>query len=68
MIGFIVLYFAIGMLLVTKLDWDKLIRLRKEENFTIPMVIAVFIGSCFVVPIACIVGAGQWLIESFRNN
>ena len=68
MIGFIVLYFAIGMLLVMKLDWDALIRLRKEENFTIPMIVAVVIGSCFVLPIACIVGAGQWLIESFRNN
>ena len=68
MIRFIVLYFAIGMLLVMKLDWDALIRLRKEENFTIPMMAAVVIGSCFVLPIAYIVGAGQWLIESFRNN
>ena len=68
MIGFIVLYFAIGMLLVTKLCWDKLIRLRKEEKFTIPMMVAVAIGSCFVLPISCIVGVGQWLIESFRNN
>ena len=68
MIKIILAYLAIGMLLVIRYNWDTIIRYRKEENFTIPMLILTVIVSCFIAPICLIVGIFLGLIELLKNN
>ena len=66
MIRIIVLYFAIGMLLVTRYSWDEMVRCFEKDN--ILMMILVFIWSCFVGPVYVVIRLIQEIIKQFRNN
>lgn len=68
MIRFIVLYFAIGLLMVTRYGWDKVVWYREEKHLAIPLLVVAVIVVCFVTPILFVVGLIQELIKSFRNN
>ena len=68
MIKIIVLYFSIGLLMVTRYGWDKVVWYREEKHLAIPLLVVAVIIVCFITPILFVVGLIQGLIESFKNN
>ena len=68
MIRIVVLYFAIGMLLVTRYSWDEMVRYFEKDNIPKPLMILVFIWSCFVGPVYVVIGLIQEIIKQSRNN
>ena len=68
MIRIIVLYFVVGLLMVTRYVWDKVVWYREEKHLTIPLLVVAVIIVCFVTPILLVVRLIQALINSFRNN
>ena len=68
MIRIIILYFAIGMLLVTRYSGDEMVRCFEKDNVPKPLMILVFIWSCFVGPFYVVIGLIREIIKQFRSN
>ena len=68
MIRIIVLYFVVGLLMVTRYGWDTVVWYREEKHLAIPLLVVAVIVVCFVTPILFVVRLIQALIKSFRNN
>ena len=68
MIRIVVLYFAIGMLLVTRYSWDEMARCFEKDNISKSLMILVFIWSCFVGPVYVVIGLIKEIIKQSRSN
>ena len=67
MIRIVVLYFVIGMLLVTRYGWNEMVRCFEKDNIPNPLMFLVFIWLCFVGPVYVVIGLIKEIIKQSRN-